>query len=165
MGSGSSEEKETKEIAEATNKEKSKITISELVIVDVNNIKITAKEYVEDSIWGDGISLQIENNMDRDVSISCEALIVNNYMITDLFSEEVTAGKKANEVMHLSSSELKAAGIDSVGQVEIYFRYMIHLHKSPSFVIIGRNPLPLGGGRRLVNLLIMESDTITFKTK
>ena len=52
-------EKETKEIAEATNKEKSKITISEQVIVDANNVKITAKEYVEDSIWGDGISLQI----------------------------------------------------------------------------------------------------------
>ena len=38
-------------------------------------------------------------------------------MITDLFSADVAAGKKSNEVMYLSSAELKAAGIDTVGQL------------------------------------------------
>ena len=42
-------------------------------------------------------------------------------MITDLFSADVAAGKKSNEVMYLSSTELKAAGIDTVGQIEMYF--------------------------------------------
>ena len=42
-------------------------------------------------------------------------------MITDLFSADVAAGKKSNEVMYLSSTELKAAGIDTVGKVEMYF--------------------------------------------
>lgn len=50
-------------------------------------------------------------------------------MITDLFASEVAAGKKANEVMYLSSSQLKAAGINAVGQIEIYF----HVYDSESW--------------------------------
>lgn len=96
-------------------------SINEQVLVDQDGIKITATEYVTDSIWGDGIKLLVENNSDRDYTIGCDALIVNDYMITDLFSADVAAGKKSNEVMYLSSTELKAAGIETVGQIEMYF--------------------------------------------
>ena len=96
-------------------------SINEQVLVDQDGIKITATEYVTDSIWGDGIKLMVENNSAKDYTIGCDALIVNVYMITDLFSADVAAGKKSNEVMYLSSSELKAAGIDTVGQIEMYF--------------------------------------------
>ena len=96
-------------------------SINEQVLVDQDGIKITATEYVTDSIWGDGIKLLVENNSAQDYTIGCDALIVNDYMITDLFSADVAAGKKSNEVMYLSSTELKAAGIDTVGQIEMYF--------------------------------------------
>lgn len=96
-------------------------SINEQVLVDQDGIKITATEYVTDSIWGDGIKLMVENNSTKDYTIGCDALIVNDYMITDLFSADVAAGKKSNEVMYLSSTELKAAGIDTVGQIEMYF--------------------------------------------
>ena len=109
--------------------ENADITIEEQVLVDQDGIVITAKEYVADDIWGDGIKLLLENNSDKTVTVGCNALIVNNYMITDLFVSEVAAGKKSNEVMYLSSSELKAAGIESVGQVEIYF----HVYDSASY--------------------------------
>lgn len=100
---------------------KADVTIEEQKLVDQNGIVITAKEYVTDSIWGDEIKLLIENNTDKTITVGCTALIVNNYMISDLFASEVAAGKKANEVMYLLSDELEAAGIDNVGQVEIYF--------------------------------------------
>ena len=109
--------------------ETAEITIEEQVLVNQDGIVITAKEYVADDIWGDGIKLLLENNSDKTVTVGCNALIVNNYMITDLFVSEVAAGKKSNEVMYLSSSELKAAGIESVGQVEIYF----HVYDSASY--------------------------------
>ena len=96
-------------------------SINEQVLVDQDGIKITATEYVTDSIWGDGIKLLVENNSAKDYTIGCDALIGNDYMITDLFSADVAAGKKSNEVMYLSSTELKAAGIDTVGQIEMYF--------------------------------------------
>lgn len=97
------------------------VTIDEQVVVDQDGIKITAIEYATDSIWGDGIKLLVENNSDQDYTVGCDALIVNDYMITDLFVSEIAAGKKANENMYLSSSELKAAGIDNVGKIEMYF--------------------------------------------
>lgn len=101
--------------------QKTNITIDEQVLVDQDGIKITATGYETDSTWGDGISLLIENNTSNDYTIGCDALIVNDYMISDLFAETVAAGKKATSTMHLSSSELKAAGIDTVGRVEVYF--------------------------------------------
>ncbi len=128
-GSGSSDQEDGKEIATeqpkketATEKQNKEVSITEQVLFEQDGIVVTAKEYVKDSIWGDGIKLLLENNSDKTVRVGCNALIVNNYMITDLFSAEVAAGKKANEVVYLSSSALKAAGIETVGQVEIYFR-------------------------------------------
>lgn len=97
------------------------ITIEEQALVDQNDIIITAKEYISDSIWGDGIKVLLENNSDKDVMVGCNALIVNDYMITDLFASEIAAGKKANDTIYLSSSELEAAGIDTVGKIEVYF--------------------------------------------
>ena len=98
-------------------------------MVDQDGIKITALEYVKDSIWGDGIKVLIENETDKDVMVGCNALIVNDYMINDLFASEVAAGKKSNETIYLSSSELKAAGIDTVGRIEIYF----HVYDTDSY--------------------------------
>ena len=56
-------------------------SINEQVLVDQDGIKITATEYVTDSIWGDGIKLLVENNSAKDYTIGCDALIVNDYML------------------------------------------------------------------------------------
>jgi hypothetical protein len=101
--------------------EKTEVSIDEQVLIDQDDIVITATEYVTDEIWGDGIKLLIENNTDKDVTIGCTALIVNDYMISDLFAENVAAGKKSNTTLYLESYELEEAGIDTVGQIEIYF--------------------------------------------
>lgn len=126
VGEGTTEtgESQTEETAgSSTDAEQtsSDVSIEEQVLVDQDGIKITATEYVTDSIMGDGIKLLVENNSDTDYTIGCDELIVNDYMIADLFSVDVAAGKKSNEMMYLSSSELNAAGIDTVGKVEMYF--------------------------------------------
>lgn len=139
MGCGSSESGETKDVVNSgktdvtkdeTTKDTAKeasatsdaaVTIEEQVLINQDDIVITAAEYTTDSVWGDGIKLLIENNSDKNVTVSTKALIVNNYMITDIFISEVAAGKKSNETMFLSSTSLEAAGIDTVGQIEVYF--------------------------------------------
>lgn len=105
------------------------VTIDEQILVERDGIVITAKELITDSIWGDGMKLLLENNSDQDVSVGCKALIVNDYMITDLFSSTVAAGKKASETMYLSSTQLNAAGIKNVGKIEIYF----HVYDSSTY--------------------------------
>ena len=99
----------------------SDVTIEEQVLFEENGLKVTATEYVSDSIWGDGIKMLLENDGTEDIGLGCTALIVNDYMITDLFSSTIAAGKKANETLYLSSSGLKAAGIENVGKIEVNF--------------------------------------------
>jgi len=108
---------------------KADITIEEKVLFEQDGIVVTAKEYVTDDIWGDGIKLLIENNSDKSITVGCNALIVNNYMISDLFVSGVAAGKSANKIMYLSNTELEAAGIDTVGQIEAYF----HVYDSDTY--------------------------------
>lgn len=121
-GTGEAAEDNGSKDADVTTKAKPVTpTIDEAVVYDEGGIKITAKEYVTDSIWGDGIKFLIENDTTKNIMVGCNALIVNNYMISDLFATEVAAGKKTNETMTLSSSQLKAAGIDVIGQIEVYF--------------------------------------------
>lgn len=100
---------------------KEEVTIDEQVLLTWNDLTITATKYITDAFWGDGIKVLIENNGSKDLGVSCNALIVNNYMITDLFSSTIAAGKKSNETIYLSSSDLEAAGIENVGQIEFYF--------------------------------------------
>ncbi len=95
--------------------------IEEQILLDSNGVVITAKEYKKDSIWGDGIKLLIENNSDKDINVRCNAVIVNNYMINELFYASVAAGKKSNETLYLSSTELEQAGISNIAQIEVYF--------------------------------------------
>lgn len=149
LGSGSSTGTETKEIvtgsdteadaqevadssSETTTGSSTDITIEEQVLFEKDGLKVTATEYVVDSLWGDGIKLLIENNGASDIGIGCNALIVNDYMISDLFSTTVAAGKKANETLYLSNSGLQAAGIENVGKVEVYF----HTFDSDSYMTI-----------------------------
>lgn len=149
LGSGSSTGTETKEIvtggdteadaqevaassSETTAGSSSDITIEEQVLFEKDGLKVTATEYVVDSFWGDGIKLLIENNGASDIGLGCTALIVNDYMISDLFSTTVAAGKKANETLYLSNSGLQAAGIENVGKVEVYF----HTFDSDSYMTI-----------------------------
>lgn len=113
----------------ATNKE---TVIEEQVLLTWEDVTITATKYVTDSIWGDGIRVLIENSGGKDLGISCNAVIVNNYMIADLFSATVAAGKKSNETIYLASSDLEAAGIENVGQVELYF----HIYDGDSYATL-----------------------------
>lgn len=120
---------ETTTTEESTTISDDTITIDEQILIDQNDIKITAKSMESDSFWGDGIKLLIENNSTKNIGVGCNALIVNDYMISDLFSSSVAAGKKANETMYISSSQLEAAGITNIGQLEIYF----HFYDSDSY--------------------------------
>lgn len=104
-------------------------SIEEQVLLDQDGIKVTATGVENDVISGNGIKLLLENSTEKNVTVSCNALIVNDYMISDLFVSSVAAGKKANETMYMMSSELDAAGISNIGQIEIYF----HVYDSDSY--------------------------------
>lgn len=125
---GSDTVSETDEDANATEADAG-LSIEEQVLIDQDGIRVTATGIEYDTLMGAGIKLLLENNTDRNVMVGCNALIVNNYMISDLFASEVAASKKANDTMYMMSSDLKAAGISNIGQIEIYF----HVYDSSTY--------------------------------
>uniref|UniRef100_UPI004057C55C hypothetical protein n=1 Tax=Agathobacter sp. TaxID=2021311 RepID=UPI004057C55C len=101
-------------------------TIEETVLVDENNVKITATElnYTNYSVE---LSLTIENNSEKDLSFisgsmgySCNA--INGYMVDDGYmNAEVAAGKKANESISFSIDELAIYGITEIADIQVGF--------------------------------------------
>lgn len=102
------------------NTEKTSLSMEEQVIWEVDGVKITATGITENTLFGTQVNLLVENNSDKDVGIGSDAVIVNDYMISDLTSITVTAGNKSNSSVTLLSSELEAAGIENIGKVELY---------------------------------------------
>lgn len=109
--------------------EETAVTIENAVLLDQDGLVITAKELVDDSIWGMGVKVLVENSSEKNLGVQCNSIIVNNYMITDLFSCSVAAGKKSNETIYLSSSGLEAAGITTISDIVISF----HVFDSDSY--------------------------------
>ena len=121
---------ETKE--ETSNKE---TTIEPKVLTEQDGIKITATGYKEDAIdtsnviWtssnaalgGNALELSIENSSDKNISVVCDSLIVNDYMVTAQYNSDVLAGNESTEPIYLFYSDLERAGIYEVQKIELYF--------------------------------------------
>ena len=63
---------ETAETSAENAKSDGTVSIEPQVLLDQNDVVITAQEYVTDSIWGDGIKVLIENNGSQDVGTDRE---------------------------------------------------------------------------------------------
>ncbi len=111
------EQEETSE-AEATVGE---ATIEETVLFEQNDVKVTATKMVSDELWGPGVNLLIENNSAQDILVTCDSLTVNDYMVYDFFSAEVSAGKKSNEVVYLLDDTLIEAGVTTIADINMVF--------------------------------------------
>lgn len=120
---------EQEQAQEQPKTETAQVTIDSTVLFEQDGLIVTSKELVDDSIWGKGIKVLIENNSEQNIGVQCKSIIVNNYMISDLFSCSVAAGKKANDTIYLSSQGLEAAGITTISDIVISF----HIFDSDSY--------------------------------
>lgn len=92
------------------------------VLVDANGIKIVGKGLSEDdSFWGPGVILYIENNSDQDVTIQARDVSVNGFMVQSSISENVVKGKKAISAVQFFNSDLEENSITDITDVELYF--------------------------------------------
>lgn len=105
---------------------KTTATIEETVLVDENDVKITATE-LSYTGYSAELSLLIENNTDKNLSFisgsmgySCNA--VNGYMVSDGYlNVDVAAGKKANKSVRFSTDMLMVYGITEIADIQIGF--------------------------------------------
>ncbi len=101
--------------------DKKEVTIEESVLVEELGVKITAKGFGKDSIFGPQIKLLIENNSGKELTFQTRDSSVNGYMIDTLMSVDVANGKKANDTLTFSKSELEKCGIESIADMEFSF--------------------------------------------
>lgn len=88
-------------------------SIEETVILDQDGLKITATG-LEDSFMGEELKLLVENNSGQNLTVQSHASSVNGYMITNIMSIDVASGKKVNDALTLTSSEMEDCGITSI---------------------------------------------------
>ena len=97
------------------------ISIEEAVLLDKGGVKVTVKG-IDTTGWiGPEIKMLFENNSERPVTIQARNVSVNEYMIEPMMSVDILPGKKANDTMTLSNSDLKLAGITTIANIEFSF--------------------------------------------
>lgn len=112
---------EPMQTVEATPTPLPEITIKEQVLYNKNNVKITAKSIDLDAFAGPSIKVLIENDSDKNITVQISSAAVNDFMISTIFSSDVVAGKKSNDEVTLLSSDLEAAGISTIKDIELIF--------------------------------------------
>ena len=113
--------KDNTEQTEKTESAKTEVTIEEAVLLDEADIKITAKGFEADGFLGPELKLLIENNSQIALTVQVRSSSVNGYMIETMLSADVAAGKKANDELTFMKSDLEAAGITTIADMEFYF--------------------------------------------
>lgn len=98
------------------------ITIEETVLYDADGVTVTATGYTEGWL-GPEISVLVENNTDQNLLITTGDLSVNGYMMaySSLYAN-VSAGKKSNETITLTTSQLEQAGITTIAELQFYIQ-------------------------------------------
>lgn len=96
------------------------VSIDEVVLLDQDNVKITATG-IEDGFMGTKLKLLIENNSDKNLTFQVRNASVNGFMVDTMMSADVAAGKKANDGLTFTTSGLKECGIDLVASMEFSF--------------------------------------------
>lgn len=103
--------------------EKEEISFEEITVVDNEQclIKITGIE--PDNIWGYTLKTYLENkSTDKTYMFAVDAAAVNGIQVEPAFATEVAAGKKSNEKINFSDSNLSTYGIKDFTDIELCFR-------------------------------------------
>ena len=113
-----SAEMQSNEIIEAEEDDEDGATIEEKVIYEGNDVKITATGLNNEGFFGPEVKVLIENNSAQDITVQSRDSSVNGLMVDTMFSADVAAGKKANDAITFSSSDLEISGITTIKDIE-----------------------------------------------
>lgn len=95
------------------------ISIDQQTIFEGNDIKVTVTGFDNNNLFGPSINVLIENNSANNIMVQTRKTSVNDVMVDTMFSSSVAAGKKANDSITLSSSDLEIANITTIKNIEL----------------------------------------------
>ena len=136
-GSGNSDSKGKKDV-KVSGEKTEEIKVEKQVVYEEKDIKVTVVGYETDGLFGDSLKVQIENNSSKNIGITTnDTVAINGIMVGDLFAADVAAGKKTNDEITFLSSDLKAAGIETVKDIE----FKLHVYDGDSYDTIDDSDL------------------------
>ena len=92
------------------------------ILVEEGGVKIVGKGLSDDdSVWGPGVILYIENNSEKDVTVQVRDVSINGFMVDSSMSTDIVAGKKAMSAVQFFSTDLEENAITDITDVELYF--------------------------------------------
>ena len=97
------------------------VAVNEQVVLDEQGLKITVLSLDMENWFGPTLSLLIENNTEKNLTVQARNTSVNGAMMDPYFSCDVAAGKKANSDLSFISTDFSDAGITTLQTVELSF--------------------------------------------
>lgn len=97
------------------------VAVNEQVVLDEQGLKITVLSLDMENWFGPTLSLLIENNTEKNLTVQARNTSVNGAMMDPYFSADVAAGKKANSDLSFISTDFSDAGITTLQTVELSF--------------------------------------------
>lgn len=132
---------ETSEVTEEISPDNYEVSLNEQIVFDQEGIVITVKGLdLEDSFFGPEISVLIENNNEKDITVQVRNISINDIMVDAIFSSDVASGKKANDGITIMDDYLERANITTIKTIELSF----HIFDSDSWdTIVDSEPILL----------------------
>lgn len=96
-------------------------SVTEQVVYNENDIKVTVEELTYEEYSGPTLSFLVENNSDKDITVSSQNVTVNNIVFSAYMYADVNSGKKSYEEMSFYESDLISYGITEIGKIEFSF--------------------------------------------
>ena len=90
-------------------------------VYNADGIRIVAKYLREDTFWGAGMVLYIENNSDSDIIVQQDDFSVNGFMVSAMMSETVKAGRMDMAEIAIFDSDLEENNIEKIEDMELVF--------------------------------------------
>lgn len=92
------------------------------VLFEKDGVRIVTKGLsTQDSFFGPGLVVYIENTRDRAIMVQTRDVSVNGFMVNAIISSNVGAGKRAVDAVTFLQSDLEENGITEIKDMEISF--------------------------------------------
>lgn len=102
---------------------KNEISFTEIVAVDNDECTIKITGIDPDNLWGYTLKVQLENkSTEKTYMYSVESASINGVQCDPFFATEVAAGKKSNNEISFSDSDLEDNGVGDYTDIELTFR-------------------------------------------
>lgn len=116
------------EAADAGNAE-AESGFQETVLLDESGVKIVATSLDEKALMGPELKVTVSNASGQNLTIQCQNVSVDGFMVDPIFSCDVADGKNAVDSITFMSSDLEEAGIEEINTIELAF----HIFNSDSW--------------------------------